>query len=254
MENKKDSAEIIFGRNAVLEAMKAGTPMNRLITLGGESGGSLKAILALARERGILCTTCDRARLDEICGNRNHQGVAAYIACAEYVEPEEILQRARERGEAPFVLILDEIQDPHNLGAILRTADAVGAHGVIVPKHRAVALTGTVAKTSAGAVSYVPVARVTNIPATLDFLKEQGLWIAGTDLDGDTAFYQADFSGPIGLVIGSEGHGMGTLTQKKCDFVVTIPMCGNVTSLNASVAAGVVMYEIFKQHTGGKKS
>lgn len=250
MVSQESNQEIIYGRNSVQEALKAGIPMNRLLFAGGDGSGSLKSIIGLAKEKGILCVTQERKKLDEICGNRNHQGVVAYIAAASYVEPEDILQVAKEKGEPPFVIILDEIQDPHNLGAILRTADAVGAHGVIIPKHRAAALTGTVAKTSAGAVHHVPVARVTNIPNTIDYLKEQGLWIAGTDLSGTTPFYKADFKGPIGLVIGSEGHGMGTLTCKKCDFVVTIPMCGQVTSLNASVAAGVVMYEIFKQHRG----
>ena len=250
MESRENNQEIIYGRNSVMEAIKAGTPINRVLYAGGDCAGSLKAILAAAKERGILSATQDRKKLDELCGSRNHQGIVAYIAAASYVEPEDILQIAKDKGEPPFVVILDEIQDPHNLGAILRTADAVGAHGVIIPKHRAAALTGTVAKTSAGAVHHVPVARVTNIPNTIDFLKEQGLWIAGTDLSGTTPFYKADFKGPIGLVIGSEGHGMGKLTCKKCDFVVTIPMCGQVTSLNASVAAGVVMYEIFKQHKG----
>lgn len=250
MVSQENNQEIIYGRNSVQEALKAGIPMNRLLIAGGDGSGSLKSIIALAKERGILCVTQERKKLDEICANRNHQGIAAYIAAASYVEPEDILQIAKAKGESPFVIILDEIQDPHNLGAILRTADAVGAHGVIIPKHRAAALTGTVAKTSAGAVHHVPVARVTNIPNTIDYLKAQGLWIAGTDLSGTTPFYKADFKGPIGLVIGSEGHGMGKLTCKKCDFVVTIPMCGQVTSLNASVAAGVVMYEIFKQHKG----
>ncbi len=252
MESRENNQEIIYGRNSVMEALKAGTSINRLIYAKGEGTGSLKAILAFAKAKGILSVAQDRKKLDELCGHRNHQGVVAYIAAATYVTPEDILQVAKDKDEAPFVVILDEIQDPHNLGAILRTADAVGAHGVIIPKHRAVGLTGTVAKTSAGAVHHVPVARVTNIPATIDYLKEQGLWIAGTDLSGTMPFYQADFKGPIGLVIGSEGHGMGQLTCKKCDFVVTIPMCGQVTSLNASVAAGVVMYEIFKQHKGGQ--
>ena len=250
MESQAHNQEIIYGRNSVMEAIKAGIPIHRVLYAGGDCTGSLKAILASAKERGILHANQDRKKLDEICGHRNHQGIIAYVAVASYVEPEDILQIAKDKGEPPFVVILDEIQDPHNLGAILRTADAVGAHGVIIPKHRAAALTGTVAKTSAGAVHHVPVARVTNIPKTIDYLKEQGLWIAGTDLSGTTPFYKADFKGPVGLVIGSEGHGMGKLTCKKCDFVVTIPMCGQVTSLNASVAAGVVMYEIFKQHKG----
>ena len=246
MESRENNQEIIFGRNSVMEAIKAGTPINRLLYTGGESAGSLRTILAMAKEKGILTASQDRKKLDELCGNRNHQGIMAYIAAASYVEPEDILQIAKDKGEPPFVVILDEIQDPHNLGAILRTADAVGAHGVIIPEHRAAALTGTVAKTSAGAAHHVPVARVTNIPNTIDYLKEQGLWIAGTDLSGTTPFYKADFKGPIGLVIGSEGHGMGKLTCKKCDFVVTIPMCGQVESLNASVAAAILMYEATK--------
>lgn len=251
-EKTNDNNELIYGRNSVMEALKSDTPINRLLVLKEEISGSLKAIVAMASEKGILITYQDRKKLDQLCDKGNHQGVAAYIAAAAYVEPEEILERAKALGEAPFVIILDEIQDPHNLGAIIRTADAVGAHGIILPKRRSCPLTGVVAKTSAGAVSYVPVARVTNIPSTIDYLKEQGLWIAGTDLDGDTEFFNADFKGPIGLVIGSEGHGMGKLTRSKCDFVVTIPMKGSVTSLNASVAAGVVMYEVYKQHRGGR--
>lgn len=245
-----ETDEILYGRNAVLEALRGGTPINRLLVLSGSEQGSMRQILAIAREKGIVCVLQERSRLDQLCGNANHQGVAAYVAAAAYVEPEEILARAAEKGEAPFVVILDEIQDPHNLGAIIRTADAVGVHGVIVPKRRAASLTGAVAKASAGAVAHVPVARVSNIPATLDFLKERGLWIAGTDLTGETEFCKADFRGPIGLVIGSEGHGMGALTRKKCDFTVTIPMRGQVSSLNASVAAGIVLYEIFRQHGG----
>ena len=195
MESRENNQEIIYGRDRVMEALKAGTSINRLIYAKGEGTGSLKAILAFAKEKGILSVAQDRKKLDELCGHCNHQGVVAYIAAATYVTPEDILQVAKDKDQAPFVVILDEIQDPHNLGAILRTADAVGAHGVIIPKHRAVGLTGTVAKTSAGAVHHVPVARVTNIPATIDYLKEQGLWIAGTDLSGTMPFYQADFKG-----------------------------------------------------------
>lgn len=244
--------DIIYGRNSVLEALKTENTINRIIALKGEETGSLRAIIAQAKEKGIVCNFQDRKNLDRICGGKNHQGVIAYIASAPYVQPEDILRRAEEAGEPPFVLILDEIQDPHNLGAIIRTADAVGAHGVILPKRRACALTGAVAKTSAGALAHVPVARVTNLSATIDYLKEKGLWIAGTDLTGTVDFYDADFRGPIGLVIGSEGNGMGSKIASQCDFIVSIPMHGKITSLNASVAAGVVMYEIFRQHMSGK--
>lgn len=246
MNDKKTSDEIIYGRNAVTEAIRSGMPVNKLLISSGEISGSLKAIMALAKEKHIVYQFADKSKLSEISGTKNHQGVVLYTAAGNYCEISDILDKAKEAGEPPFVIILDEIQDPHNFGAIIRTADAVGAHGIIIPKRRSVQLTGTVAKTSAGASAHVSVARVSNIPAAIDELKEAGLWIAGTDLSGSVPFYKADFSGPIGIVIGSEGEGMGTLVTKKCDFIVTIPMRGAVSSLNASVAAGVVLYEIFK--------
>ncbi len=238
--------EIIYGRNGVLEALKAGTPINRILYTG-DPKGSMSAIMAKAKEARVLVSEVSKNKLTEITGTESHQGVAAYVAPKAYVSVDDILQRAADRGENPFVIVLDEIQDPHNLGAIIRTADAVGAHGVIIPKRRSVQLTGVVSKASAGAVEHVPVARVANIPATLRLLKEAGLWIYGTDLAGNTPFYSTDLKGPVALIIGSEGFGMGRLTKEQCDFILTIPMVGQVSSLNASVAAGVVMYEIFKQ-------
>lgn len=234
-----------------MEALKAEQPINKIVVTG-ERNGSLRAIFQLAKEKGIPCQELSRERLGELAGTQHHQGVLAYLAARDYCEVEDILRLAEEKGEPPFIVILDEIQDPHNLGAIIRTVDAVGAHGVIIPKRRSAALTGTVAKTSAGAISHVLVARVPNLPATLDKLKEQGLWIAGTDGSGETSFFTADLRGPIGLVIGSEGAGMGQLVSRKCDFTLTIPMTGGVSSLNASVAAGLVLYEIYKQRTVGR--
>lgn len=240
--------EIIYGRNGVLEALKAGSPINKIL-YSGEQKGSMAAIMAKARDAHVMVSEVSKNKLTEITGTQNHQGVAAYVAPKEYASLEEILQKAADRKEAPFIIVLDEIQDPHNLGAIIRTADAVGAHGIVIPKRRSVQLTGTVSKTSAGAVEHIPVARVTNIPAALKELKQAGLWVYGTDLTGEMPFYGTDLKGPVALVIGSEGFGMGRLTKEQCDFILSIPMVGQVSSLNASVAAGVVMYEIFKQRT-----
>lgn len=249
-KNNSMSEEILYGRNAVTEAIKSGMPINKVLISSGEVSGSLKAIIALVKEKHIVYQFVDKNKLNDITGTKNHQGVVLYTSPAEYCDIDDILQKAKEANEVPFVIILDEIQDPHNFGAIIRTADAVGAHGIIIPKRRSVQLTGTVAKTSAGASAHVPIARVPNIPAAIDQLKEAGLWIAGTDLTGTVPFYKADFKGPIGIVIGSEGNGMGNLVTKKCDFIVTIPMKGEVSSLNASVAAGVVLYEVFKGRLG----
>lgn len=250
-ENESVSQEeILFGRNAVQEALCANSPINKIL-FAGENKGSMAVISALAREKRVVMSETTKNALTELCGTPNHQGVMAYIAPRHYAEPEALLDIAKEKGEPPFLIILDEIQDPHNFGAILRTADAVGAHGVVIPKRRSVQLTGTVAKASAGAAEYVPVARVTNIPSFLKSLKDAGLWIYGTDLNGETEFFDADLKGPVALVIGSEGNGMGPLVRKQCDVILTIPMMGQVSSLNASVAAGVVMYEIFKQRRNG---
>lgn len=245
--------ELIYGRNAVTEALKSDLSINRILICQGEQNGRLKAIEALSRQKKVIVQYRTRRELDSMIlqktGEKNvsHQGVAAFLSPAGYVMPEDIIKRAREKGEDPFVIILDGIQDPHNLGAIIRTADAVGAHGVIIPKRRSCAVTGVVAKTSAGATAHVPVARVSNLSQAISYLKDEGLWIAGTDLGGEKEFFNAKLDGPLGLVIGSEGNGMSSLISKQCDYILTIPMKGKVTSLNASVAAGVVMYEIFRQ-------
>lgn len=241
------SEEIIYGRNSVTEAIKAGRPINKILIAEGEKNGSIIEIISLAKEKGIVFREVKKEKLDMLTNKANHQGVILFVAPTEYSSVEDILNLAKEKNEPPFVIILDEIQDPNNLGAIIRTADSVGAHGVIIPKRRSVPLTNVVAKASSGAVAYVKVARVPNIPQLIDDLKNEGLWIMGTDLTGETKFYDADLKGPLGIVIGSEGNGMGRLVREKCDVVLTIPMVGKVNSLNASVAAGVILYEAFKQ-------
>lgn len=245
--NNTDNTEILYGRNPVIEALKSGVSVNKLLIAQGDNSGSMKVILSLARERQLVYQSVDKKKLDDICGHKNHQGVVMYISAGEYADVSDILDRAREKNEPPFILILDEIQDPHNLGAMIRTAEACGVHGIIIPKRRSVQLTGAVAKASAGALAHMLIARVPNLPNVIDELKKEGVWIAGTDAGGDTEFFKADFKGPIGIVIGSEGYGIGELVRKKCDYIITIPMVGKVSSLNASVAAGLVMYEIFKE-------
>lgn len=239
----------IEGRNPVLEALRAGRTINKILVSKGDKEGSIRQIIALAREKGIIIQEVARAKLDSMSHTHAHQGVIAYASVKEYVEPDDILRIAEKKGEAPFIIILDEITDAYNLGSILRTADSVGAHGVIIPKRRAVGLTPAVSKASAGAVEYVPVARVTNIGQTIDYLKQNGIWVAGTDASGERAFYEAELKGPLALVIGSEGKGMGKLVREKCDFIIKIPMKGNVSSLNAAVAGAIVMYEILRQRS-----
>lgn len=246
-ESEDRNSDILEGRNPVLEALKAGRTINKILIAKGEREGSIRQIAAMAKEMGITIQEVDRRNLDSVSLTKSHQGVIAYVSVKEYVEVDDILKAAENSGKHPFILILDEINDAHNLGSILRTADAVGVHGVIIPKRRAVGLTSVVAKASAGAIEYVPVARVTNIAQTIDYLKKNNIWVIGTDQTGDKEFYKSDLKGPIALVIGSEGEGMGRLVREKCDFVVQIPMMGNISSLNASVAAAVVMYEILKQ-------
>lgn len=243
---EEENPYLIEGRNPVREALKAGRPLDKILVARGVWDGSVRQIVGIAKERRIVVQEVDRSRLDEISVSGNHQGLIAYGAAHEYVELEDILEGARERGEDPFLIVLDGISDPHNLGSILRTAECCGAHGVVIPKRRAVGLTPTVAKASSGAVEYIPVARVTNIGVTLETLKKQGIWIAGADVTGE-AYYRADLIGPLALVIGSEGEGMSRLVREKCDFLVSIPLRGNVESLNASVAAGILMYEITKR-------
>ena len=236
----------IEGRNAVLEAFRSGKTIDKLFVLDGCQDGPVKSIIREAKKTDTIINFVDKERLDRLAGTGHHQGVVAQAAAYEYAEVEDILKAAKDKGEAPFIFILDEIEDPHNLGAIIRTANQAGAHGVIIPKRRAVGLTATVAKTSAGAINYTPVAKVTNISKTIEDLKKQGMWFVCADMDG-TTMYDLNLTGPIGLVIGNEGSGVGRLVKEKCDFVASIPMKGDIDSLNASVAAAVLAYEIVRQ-------
>lgn len=236
----------IEGRNAVIEAFRSGKTIDKLYILDGCQDGPIMTIKREAKKQDCMVKYVDRERLDQMSATGKHQGVIAMAAAYEYAEVEDILQAAKDKGEAPFLFLLDNIEDPHNLGAIIRTANLAGAHGVIIPKNRAVGLTATVAKTSAGALNYTPVAKVTNLAKTIEELKKEGLWFVCADMNG-TTMYQLDLKGPIGLVIGSEGEGVGRLVKEKCDMAAAIPMKGNIDSLNASVAAGVLAYEILRQ-------
>jgi 23S rRNA (guanosine2251-2'-O)-methyltransferase len=238
--------EIIEGRNVVLEALKSGRPVDKIFVEDGCQDGPILTIKREAKKRDAIIKYVSKERLDQLSENKKHQGVIAYIAAYEYSEVEDIMALAKEKGEEPFIILLDNIEDPHNLGAIIRTAHQAGAHGVIIPKNRAVGLTSTVARTSAGALNYIPVARVTNLSQTIDKLKKEGLWFVSADMDGDV-MYKANLTGPIGLVIGSEGEGVSRLVKEHCDINARIPMKGQIDSLNASVAAGVLMYEIVRQ-------
>lgn len=238
--------EIVYGRNAVIELLKAERPVNKVLILSEGQSSRNKDLLALLMERQIPYQFVDRKALDRVSEGEKHQGVLAYVAPKDYAQVEDIIGLARNRREDPFILVLDEIEDPHNFGALLRTVDAVGAHGVIIPKRRSVALTGTVAKTSAGAVEHVLVARVGNIVQTLKELKEEGCWVTGADFGGEDAF-SADLTGPRVLVIGSEGKGISRLVKEQCDEIVSLPMKGNVSSLNASVAGSILLYETYRQ-------
>lgn len=239
--------DVLVGRNAVTEALKSGRGINKLWIASGDREGSVAEIAALAKERGIVVQYVERAKIEALVGGHRHQGVLAYVAPVPYAELEDILKAAEAKGEAPFLVLLDELEDPHNLGALLRTADATGVHGILIPKRRSVSLNATVAKTSAGAVEYVPVARIGNIAQTLKKLKEKGFWVAGADMDGEKAYYEADLTGPLVLVVGSEGKGMSRLTKEACDFIVRMPMVGRINSLNASVAGSILMYESMRQ-------
>lgn len=237
---------ILFGRNAVMEALKGEREIDKILIQKGEKEGSVIKIISSAKAKSIVVLEVEKSKLDELTGREKHQGVVAYVAAHEYVSVEEILEGAAEKGEQPFVLILDNIQDPHNLGAIIRTAHNAGVHGIIIPKRRAVGLTGTVAKSSAGALEYMKVAKVSNIVQTIRELKEKGLWIACADMDGKT-LYEENLRGPIGIVVGSEGEGVSKLAKENCDYIVSVPMYGKVTSLNASVAASLMVYEVVRQ-------
>lgn len=244
--NEEKKKDLIIGRNAVTELIKSGREIDTLFVLRGEKNGSVGKIIAQCRENGAVVKEVDKKKLDFMCGHSNHQGVVASCAAHDYSTVEEILKTAEERGEPPFIVACDGIEDPHNLGAIIRTAEAAGVHGIIIPKRRSASLNYTVGKTSAGALEYMKVARVPNLAATLDELKEKGLWVYGADMDGEDV-RKVNLSGAAVLVIGSEGDGMSRLVREKCDFIVSLKMKGQINSLNASVAGGILMYEFLNQ-------
>lgn len=246
MEEKQINELLVEGRNPVTEALRAGKPVDRVYILDGCKDGPVMTIKREAGKRNVQIKYVEKERLDRMSETGRHQGVIASVAAYEYGTVEDILRLAREKGEPPFIILLDNIEDPHNLGAIIRTANLAGAHGVIIPKNRAVGLTAVVARTSAGALNYTPVARVANLTKTIEQLKDEGLWFVCADMDG-TRMYDLNMKGPIGLVIGNEGTGVGRLVKEKCDMVAAIPMKGEIDSLNASVAAGVLAYEIVRQ-------
>lgn len=243
MSNQRD---FIAGKNPIIEALKGNRPIHKIWVAEGSKRGQMTEVLNLAKDRKINVQTVPKKRLDQMVPNEQHQGVVAQVAAYEYAQISTLFQRAKERNEHPFFLILDGLEDPHNLGSIMRTADGVGAHGIIIPKHRSVGLTATVAKASAGAIEHIPVTRVTNIARTMEQLKKEGLWLVGTDAKGNDDYRDVDYNMPVALVIGSEGRGISRLVKEKCDFLVNIPLVGKVTSLNASVAAGLLMYEVFR--------
>ena len=243
MERNENQLE---GRNAILEALRNGRDMEKLMVIKGSAEGTIKRIMAQASKKGVVIQEVSRQKLDELSQTKNHQGVIAVVSAHNYATVEEILEYAQSKGEPPFIVILDGITDPHNLGAIIRSAECAGAHGAIIPKHRSVGLNATVGKTSAGAIEYMPVARVTNIVKTMEQLKKQGLWFACADMKG-LDYFDTDMKGAIGVVIGSEGDGVSRLVKENCDFTVAIPMYGKIASLNASVAAGLLLYEVVRQ-------
>lgn len=240
------SEDLISGRNAVREALKSGRQINKILVAQNAHGGSLHEIISLARKRKIIVHAVSQSKLDTLSGGHN-QGIAAYTPPVDYADLDDVLSDVKEKNEVPFFILLDELEDPHNLGAVLRTADAAGVHGVIISKRRSCPLSSTVAKISAGAIEYVPVIRVNNVVQTINKLKEESFWIAGADAAGDTFYYDADFKGPLLLIVGSEGKGISPLVRKSCDFLVKIPMRGKINSLNASNAAAILMYEAAKQ-------
>ena len=251
-QNYENKEERIFddqveGRNSVLELLESGKDINKIFISRGEKHGSINKIIAIAKERKIMIVEKDKRQMEQMAQNSNYQGVIAIVPPFEYCEIEDILEEANKRNESPFVLILDGIEDPHNLGSIIRTAETAGVHGVIIPKRRAAAVNSTVNKVSCGAVEHMKIARVTNISESIEKLKEAGLWICGTDINTEKYYYSQDLTGPIGIVIGNEGNGMSDRVRKSCDFLVKIPMKGKVTSLNASVSAGIIIYEVVEQ-------
>ena len=252
MENRNEQKNVNYedqveGRNSVLELLQSGKDINKIFITRGERHGSINKIIAIAKERKVMVVEKDKKQMNQMAQNENYQGVIAIVPPFEYCEIEDILEEAKNRNEAPFVLILDGIEDPHNLGSIIRTAETAGVHGIIIPKRRAASVNSTVNKVSAGAVEHMKIARVTNITDSINKLKENGLWICGTAIDTDKYYYNQDLTGPIGIVIGNEGEGMSEKVKKNCDFLVKIPMKGKVTSLNASVSAGIIIYEAVEQ-------
>ena len=237
---------MIIGRNSTLEALNADRTIDKILVQSGSKEGSIKKVIGRAKAKKVVVQEVDKVRLDTLAEGANHQGVIAFVAAQEYVSLEDILAVAKEKGEDPFIIIAENIKDPHNLGAIIRTANAAGAHGVVIPKRRSVGLTSAVGNVSTGAIEYTPVAKVTNIVRTIERLKEEGLWVSCADMDG-TPMYQTDLKGPVALVIGGEGEGVSRLVKEKCDFVVSMPMKGQINSLNASVAAALLMYEVVRQ-------
>lgn len=250
MQEETPADGIIEGRNAVIEALRAGTNIDKIFIMKGEVDTALGHIASTARKQGIVVADADKHKLDKMSRTHAHQGVIAVAAVREYTSIEDILQIARDKGEPPLIVVCDELSDPHNLGAVIRTADAAGAHGVIIPKRRSAGLTAVVGKTSAGAVAHVPVARVPNITAVLKELKDEGVWVFGTAAEGTTSLYKADLKGAAAIVIGNEGEGMSRLVAENCDFTVSIPMFGKINSLNASAAAAVLLYEAVRQRMG----
>lgn len=237
----------IEGRNSVIELLESGRDVNKILVAKGEKHGSLHKIMALAKEKKIVVSEIEKSKLNQIAQTQNHQGVIAIVPPFDYCEVEDILEEASKRNEMPFLLILDGIEDPHNLGAIIRTAETAGVHGIIIPKRRAAQVNSTVSKVSAGAVEYMKIARVNNLNETIRYLKKQGVWICGTDMDTDVIYTKQDFKMPMAIVIGSEGFGMSRLVKENCDFIVKIPMKGHINSLNASVSAGIIIYEAVRQ-------
>lgn len=242
-ESTPSSNEMIVGRQPVLEAIKSGASIEKIIFLYGVQGNAIERVRQLAKQHGIPVSEMDKHRFQELVGDATAQGVAAIAATQQYVEIEDILKVAESKNESPFILILDEIEDPHNLGALIRTAECAGIHGVIIPKHHSATVNQTVAKTSAGASLHLPIAKVTNVVQTLEELKSKGLWIVGTDMSGDKAYYEVNLEGPLAIVIGNEGKGIRRLVKEQCDFLVKIPMYGKIGSLNASVAGGLILFE-----------
>lgn len=246
-KEEKQYQDQVEGRNAVIELLESGRDINKIFVSNGEKNGSINKILAMARERRVIVTEVNRKKLEEMAMSDNHQGVIAIVPPYEYCDIDDILNCAKSRNEDPFILILDGIEDPHNLGAIIRTAETAGVHGIIIPKRRAAGVNSTVTKVAAGAVEHMNIARVNNINEAIRYLKDNDVWVCGTDIDTNTYYYDQDLTGSIAIVIGSEGFGMGKLVKENCDFLVKIPMKGKITSLNASVSAGIVVYEAVRQ-------